>query len=153
MMADRAPRADWLGPSGFSFESIMTPSLEIGRRAAAASMGSVTTWKPAKAEAAAESCRNERREKGERFWTGMVPSGSHLDIRSQGPSLRQIIDQPVWISDVASWKLRFVLNHPAALFLEPCFGFLDAFDGNFQNRSKSRTSFNEEIDVWSVEAD
>jgi hypothetical protein len=50
----------------------MTPSFEIGRRAAAASMGSVTTWKAAAAEAAAESCRNERREKAERFWNGMA---------------------------------------------------------------------------------
>jgi hypothetical protein len=35
-------------------------------------MGSVTMWKAAAAEAAAERCRNERREKGERFRDGMA---------------------------------------------------------------------------------
>src|ERR1039458_2761904 len=69
MMSEMASRADWQGPSGFSLESIMTPSLENGLRAAAASMGSVTIWKAA---AAAESCRNERREKGERLRDGMA---------------------------------------------------------------------------------
>jgi hypothetical protein len=70
MMAEMASRADWLGPSGFSLESIMTASFEDGlRRAAAASTGSVTIWKAA---AAAESCRNDRREKGEMFSDGMA---------------------------------------------------------------------------------
>jgi hypothetical protein len=50
----------------------MTPSLGAGLRAAAASMGSVTMWKATAAEAAADSCRNERREKGEALWNGMA---------------------------------------------------------------------------------
>src|ERR1035438_8574185 len=64
MMAETASRADWQGPSGFSFESISTASWECGRRrAAAASIGSVIPWNAAAADAAADKCRNERREK------------------------------------------------------------------------------------------
>src|SRR5579863_5502043 len=65
-----ASRADWQGPSGFSLESIMTASLDIGwcGRAAAASMGSVKIWLAA---AAADSCKKERREKGETLRVGM----------------------------------------------------------------------------------
>jgi hypothetical protein len=59
-----ASRAAWQGPRGFSFESITTASGECGRRrAAAASMGSVITRNAAAADAAADRCRKERREK------------------------------------------------------------------------------------------
>jgi hypothetical protein len=64
MMLATASRAAWQGPSGFSFESISTASLACGRRlAAAASMGSDIPWNAAAAVAAADKCRNERREK------------------------------------------------------------------------------------------
>jgi hypothetical protein len=63
MMLATASRAAWQGPSGFSFESISTASLACGRRrAAAASMGSDMPWNAAAAVAAADKCRNERRE-------------------------------------------------------------------------------------------
>ena len=56
--------ADWEGPEGFRSESIMTVSGACGlRREAAASMGSVAKRKVAAAEAAADKCRKERREK------------------------------------------------------------------------------------------
>src|SRR3954464_1995710 len=60
-----ASRAAWHGPRGFSLESIMTASAACGGRfrAAAASMGSLTIWKALAADAAADNCRNERREK------------------------------------------------------------------------------------------
>src|ERR1700726_1290741 len=64
MMAETASRALWQGPRGFSLESISTASFACGRRrAAAASMGSDIPWNAATAEAAADRCRNERREK------------------------------------------------------------------------------------------
>src|ERR1700689_767387 len=65
MIAATASRAAWQGPSGFSLASIRTASLPCGMRwrAAAASMGSVIPWKTAAADAAADRCRNERREK------------------------------------------------------------------------------------------
>src|SRR5258708_9605805 len=64
MMAGSASRAAWQGPSGFSFESISTASGAWGRRrAAAASIGSVLPRKAAAADAAADRCRKERREK------------------------------------------------------------------------------------------
>jgi len=50
----------------------MTASLENGLRAAAASIGSVTIWKAAAAEAAADRWRNERREKGREFRDGIA---------------------------------------------------------------------------------
>src|SRR5579863_7256839 len=86
MMAATASRAAWLGPSGFSLAAIVTPSLEYGRRAAAASMGSVTMWQAAAADAAAERCRNERREKKDRrvsvgMGTSKVSSSTHEDNR------------------------------------------------------------------------
>src|SRR5882757_7208697 len=63
-MAESASRAVWQGPSGFSFESISTASGAWGRRrAAAASIGSVMPRKAAAADAAADRCRKERREK------------------------------------------------------------------------------------------
>src|SRR5579864_3612435 len=63
-MAAIASRADWDGPKGFSLESISTASGACGlRREAAASMGSVVNRKVAAAEAAADRCRKERREK------------------------------------------------------------------------------------------
>ena len=62
--AATASRAAWQGPSGFSFESISTASLACGRRReAAASIGSDIPRNAAAAEAAADRCRNERREK------------------------------------------------------------------------------------------
>src|SRR5256885_9586319 len=64
MMRAMASRADWEGPKGFSLESIMTASGACGlRREAAASMGSVAKRKVAAADAAADRCRKERREK------------------------------------------------------------------------------------------
>src|ERR1019366_2425129 len=64
MMAEIASRAAWHGPSGFSLESIITASGACGRRrAAAASKGSDIPWNAATADAAADKCRNERREK------------------------------------------------------------------------------------------
>src|ERR1700747_57403 len=58
-----ASRAAWHGPSGFSFESIITASGAGRRRKAAASMGAVITRTAATADAAADRWRNERREK------------------------------------------------------------------------------------------
>src|SRR5579863_10533736 len=64
MMAAMASRADCEGPSGFSLESMTTASGACGlRREAAASIGSVMTRKAAAADAAADRCRKERREK------------------------------------------------------------------------------------------
>src|ERR1700734_2965713 len=162
MMAEMASRAAEQGPSGFSLESIMTPSLgtdlrENVGRAAAASMGSVTIWKAAAAEAVAESCRNERRENGERLWDGMAKlrfMRRHQITRPVTLSLFcQVIDEPVWIFDVTSGKIRFVLNYATAFLLEVCLGFLNAFDCNFENRSQGRTSLNKEVEVFPMEAD
>src|SRR6201997_1390721 len=64
MMAAMASRADCEGPSGFSLESMTTASSACGlRRDAAASKGSVVMRKAAAADAAADRCRKERREK------------------------------------------------------------------------------------------
>src|SRR5581483_922463 len=63
-MAAMASRADCEGPRGFSLESIMTAPGDGGRwREAAANMGSLMNGKVAAAEAAADRCRKERREK------------------------------------------------------------------------------------------
>src|ERR1700689_849094 len=95
MIAATASRAAWQGPSGFSLASIRTASLPCGMRwrAAAASMGSVIPWKTAAADAAADRCRNERREKrgmgtlrkgGYQCWRGACSWA--LGLRGGGPS-------------------------------------------------------------------
>src|SRR5437868_12474779 len=64
MIAAIASRADADGPNGFSLESIRIASGPCGlRREAAASIGSVIKRKLAPADAAADRCRKERREK------------------------------------------------------------------------------------------
>src|SRR5260370_14623158 len=68
-------------------------------------------------------------------------------------SLRQVINEPVWILDITSWKVWFVLNSLAALFCESCFSFLNALDSDFQDRFESRAGLNKQIDVFSVTAD
>jgi hypothetical protein len=50
----------------------MTASFGKGARAAAASIGSVTIWKAAAAEAVADRWRNERREKGRECRDGIA---------------------------------------------------------------------------------
>jgi hypothetical protein len=45
------------------------------------------------------------------------------------------------------------LHDLATVFLEKRFGFLDAFDSNFQNRPKRRASLNKKVAVVSMEAD
>ena len=50
-------------------------------------------------------------------------------------SLCQVINQAVRIFDVTSWEIRLIFHDLANLFLETRFGFLDAFDRNFENRA------------------
>jgi hypothetical protein len=65
-------------------------------------------------------------------------------------SLGQVINQTVRIFDVTSWEMRLIFHDLATLFLETRFGFLDAFDSNFQNRPKRRASLNKKVDVVSI---
>src|ERR1700739_4420859 len=64
-MADMAVQAAAQGPRGFSLESISTALGPCGMRwrAAAANAGSLNPRKAAAADAAAERCRKDRREK------------------------------------------------------------------------------------------
>jgi hypothetical protein len=79
--------------------------------------------------------------------------GTQEQCPSRAQLFCQVINQPVWILDVTPRKLRLILYYFAALFLQVLFRFLHTLDGNFQARSKGRTSFDKQIEVCSVEAD
>ncbi len=68
-------------------------------------------------------------------------------------SLRKVVNQAMLVFDVASGKIRLILNHLAALFRESGSRFFNAFYRNFENRSHRRTALNKEINVFSVKAD
>src|SRR5579862_448082 len=85
MMAAIASRAAWLGPSGFSLESMITASLGCGaRRWDAANMGSFITRNAAAAEAAAERCRKDRLEKRGMETSGTACTAEVRDLTTEG---------------------------------------------------------------------
>src|SRR5690349_12129970 len=87
------------------------------------------------------------------FAPPVFPRGYHgLRKSARGPSFCQIVNQAVWILDVTSRKVGFVLYYFAALLREVRFGILNILDGNFQDGSKGWPRFDKQIDILSVEA-
>src|SRR5271165_4614660 len=66
---------------------------------------------------------------------------------------REVVNEAERISDVASRKIRLILDDFATGLYEPEPGFLDVINRYFQNWSQRRAQFDEQVDVRAVEAD
>ncbi len=53
----------------------------------------------------------------------------------------EVVNQAERIFDIASWKIRLILDDVATILYQPELGVFDIVNGHFQHRPERRTSF------------